>query len=86
MGAPTGRCNAGRDGQVTADGGPAFPQAIRGDGEGMSLRDWYKGQALLGLVMANENPNQALGWTAEAVASAADVYADAMLKEDKARR
>ena len=99
MGAPTGRCHAGRAGQVTADGGPAFPRAAswtpktapedgHDHGEaGMTLRDWYKGQALLGLVMANENPNQALGWQADSVASAAGEYADAMLKErEKARR
>ena len=32
------------------DGGPAFPHTWRDDhGEGMSLRDWFAGQALAGL-------------------------------------
>ena len=72
------------------DGGPAFPRIANLSIErmdGMTLRDWYKGQALIGLVIANENPDQALGWQADSVASAAGEYADAMLKErEKARR
>ena len=26
--------------------------------DGMTLREWYEGQALIGLVIANANPNQ----------------------------
>ena len=35
------------------DGGPAFPRAaseLNYDAEGMSLRDWFAGQALAGLL------------------------------------
>ena len=36
----------------TKDGGPAFPQEQRkaGGSEGMSLRDWFAGQAVAGLL------------------------------------
>ena len=33
----------------TVDGGPAFPYTI-GDHVGMSLRDWFAGQALVALL------------------------------------
>ena len=57
------RCNAGRDpAKFPPTVGQSVHQAIRGDGDGMTLRDYFAGQALLGLVMANENPDQALGW------------------------
>ena len=67
------------------DGGPAFPRIANLSVEkmdGMTMRQWYKGQALIGLVIATENPNQPLGWSVEMVASAAGDYADAMLAED----
>ena len=70
------------------DGGPAFPQTAdswyrRGNGspvpEGMSLRDWFAGQALAELVRASIEqtvddfgPNE--------VAHYAYAHADAMLK------
>lgn len=49
----------------TKDGGPAFPQHVAispsGDvygssyyGEGLSLRDWFAGQALVGLIASND--------------------------------
>lgn len=36
----------------TKDGGPAFPNRWANDGEneGMSLRDWFAGQALAGMI------------------------------------
>lgn len=59
-------------------GGQAFP---RPDAVGMSLRDWFAGQALAGLL---SNPNWAPveNGTAEArYAGAAYLQADAMLAE-----
>jgi hypothetical protein len=68
------------------DGGPAFPQAgfIMDHGDtilppvaGMPLRDWFAGQALMG-ICANTD------WTptdAHLVARDAYAHADAMLKE-----
>ena len=40
--------------QIT-DGGPAFPAPYNNDGVGMSLRDWFAGQALNGS-LASQNP------------------------------
>lgn len=44
-------------------GGPAFPVFVPADGgcgphvnEGMSLRDWFAGQALIGLFAREANP------------------------------
>lgn len=52
------------------DGGPAFPHTWRDDhGEGMSLRDWFAGQALAGI-----NAN-----TAADAAALCYAIADAML-------
>ena len=42
--------------------------------DGMTLRDYFAGQALLGLVMANENPDQALGWQAAGRRDAQPTY------------
>lgn len=73
------------------NGGPAFPTpevVMPGQGaDGMSLHDYFRGQALIGLVIANEtitNGAQPLGWKVESVASAASRYADAMLAEREA--
>lgn len=78
------------------DGGPAFPCGYHPDGNsadqgGMSLRDWFAGQALVG-VMASHRPGD--DWPAKAAARqgvepqdviAAGAYdiADAMLKARK---
>lgn len=36
------------------DGGPAFPRSVvTQDSKGVSLRDWFAGQALVGLVAYN---------------------------------
>lgn len=57
------------------DGGPAFQDVPGGGGfyTGMSLRDWFAGQALVGLI------NQHMSWDNNSV----DAYdmADAMLVE-----
>lgn len=71
------------------DGGPAFPvpdvperreQALSAADVGMCMREWYAGQALIGLVMVNENEDKPLGWSPASVANAAVDYADAMVK------
>ena len=55
------------------DGGPAFPQDEFGGVKGMSLRDYFAGQAL---TRATSN-----GWPAKEIASWAYEIADAMLAE-----
>lgn len=70
---------------VTKDGGPAFPTAEVRDldgnvkwtpGWGMSLRDWFAGQALAG-ILADHTTNP----TTDAAAGHAYRFADAMLAE-----
>jgi uncharacterized protein YodC (DUF2158 family) len=65
------------------DGGPAFPQndlSAYGMGpsevqsQGMSLRDWFAGQALAGMMAAQSVPHSAEKW-----AFAAYTVADAMM-------
>ena len=58
------------------DGGAAFPsQWDDKDNEGMSLRDWFAGQALAGILSNPNIENKTFG----ADASAAFAAADAML-------
>ena len=66
----------------TDDGGPAFPCTINEDGgwfnadaNGMTLRDWFAGQALMGLSQQDISPR--------ATASIAYTIADAMLAARK---
>ena len=55
------------------DGGPAFPRHAYDGHDGMTLRDWFASQALVGLVGRAET-NDGL-----AIAKDAYVIADAML-------
>lgn len=67
-------------------GGPAFPnQNQHGDSDqvGMSLRDWFAGQALVGMLASTAHPNAngpetqaAKGW-----AQMSYILADAMIAE-----
>lgn len=72
------------------DGGPAFPQPAELDGtwadpetckrfvpmRGLSLRDWFAGQALAGLLAESR-------WESDDVATVAYQIADAMIVERK---
>ena len=56
------------------NGGPAFPSSDTQSGyQGMSMRDWFAGQALAGMSIATE--------THERLAAIAYELADAMLKQ-----
>lgn len=62
------------------DGGPAFPNVPSDPGytlwdQGMSLRDWFAGQALNGLLS-----DHTMTGNYEQFADCAYLYADAMLK------
>lgn len=66
------------------DGGPAFPQALGVDkefvgSEGMSLRDYFAGQALAGFLASFGGHTDAP--PGEPAARRAFQYADAMLAE-----
>lgn len=67
-----------------SDGGPAFPQDLqgrRGDDpslQGMSLRAYFAGQALAGLMA---NPNIQPGGAAKDYAEVARLLADALIAE-----
>jgi hypothetical protein len=60
---------------MTTDGGPAFPRHGYNSNDGMTLRDWFAGQALAGLVSYVVK-----GATFENVAEDAYKAADAMLR------
>ena len=59
------------------DGGPAFPTHLydQTKGTGMSLRDWFAGQALGGMLQYYDSDNP------EVYAESAYIFADAMLVE-----
>ena len=66
------------------DGGPAFPQKepLTSDHHGMSLLDYFAGQALAGLVAANEDiANDGAMASPDDVARDAYEYAAEMLAE-----
>ena len=75
------------------DGGPAFPceEQIRYKGEvcdtktfpGMTLRDWFAGKALAGLVAQFEP--RAFDWRFDDAARESYRFADAMLKAREAK-
>lgn len=70
------------------DGGPAFPLAVQTGNPhcevfwryGMSLRDWFAGQALAGICSGFDDLGNAT-WTWDAAAVSAYSMADAMLAE-----
>jgi len=65
--------------QRTEDGGHAFPCCFNnGNQAGMSLRDWFAGQALAGLLTREDNYKSTKG-----AASIAYHAADAMLEARK---
>ena len=75
--------------QPINDGGPAFPRTVTIDEgfdsyreikrEGMSLRDWFAGQALAGMLADGKNSGRFAD-----IASDAYDFADAMLAARKA--
>ena len=64
------------------NGGPAFPRGTYGDQEGMTMRDWFAGQALAGYASSGDlNPygvKSHKSWSN--VASCMYDIADAMLE------
>ena len=66
--------------EVKNDGGPAFPFAVPTDFQfaenGMSLRDWFAGQAINGIISCAPMRS---GVTYKQVAEGAYLWADAML-------
>ncbi|WP_032900969.1 hypothetical protein [Mesorhizobium ciceri] len=66
---------AEKTGVQTMDGGPVFPTALS-DREGITLRDWFAGQALAGLAANPKSESSAL-----LHAMAAYAIADRMLAE-----
>ena len=71
-------------------GGPAFPYHLNPDGgqiPGMSLRDWFAGQALIGILSNLELTKLALAEgkvkNESAMSEAAYRFADAMLEARK---
>jgi hypothetical protein len=68
------------------DGGPAFPRSDYDNSDaGMSLRDWFAGQALAGILgggFADTIPHDDLNGGRDAAAFAYQ-YADAMIAERK---
>ena len=70
------------------DGGPAFPALWHEEhyaSKGMSLRDWFAGQALAGLA-ANCDDNGRSSWCAVPLAARAYEIADAMIAARPERR
>ena len=70
------------------DGGPAFPgekETRFGQhndcNEGMSLRDWFAGQALVGLIAEHAHPTAGGSWGhLEGISGKAFEFADEMLR------
>ena len=74
----------------TDDGGPAFPRSEDAvsntnkdfDLGGMTLRQWYKGQALQGLLASPSHDPDNKIWTNDRLAEYSGIVADAMIEED----
>lgn len=70
---------------IINDGGPAFPiteQGLQGY-NGMSLRDWFAGQALAGLAAASAHPH---GPSFREVPALADELAGKMIAAREAKQ
>jgi hypothetical protein len=72
------------------DGGPAFPCAEHGIHQaenGMSLRDWFAGMALQGMLAfpEDEATSESFAQITKRFSEGAYVYADAMLAARKAK-
>lgn len=68
------------------DGGPAFPVSQNAHEEGMSLRDWFAGQALKGLLAKHGDAGWCERGEVKSTLGAAQTcydYADAMLEARK---
>lgn len=64
------------------DGGDAFPQYDYGNrGRGMTLRDWFAGQALAGIIAAHAHPSSNGHPSDHSASKWSYEYADAMLAE-----
>lgn len=67
------------------DGGPAYPVQFDSTDDsvewGMSLRDYFAGQALAGIAVATDSQPDHCEWSWPNVAAQAYRAADAMLKE-----
>lgn len=62
-------------------GGQAFPVAAHGAWQsGMTLRQWYAGQAMQGLLASLTSDDD---WSVVGLAQTAFAYADAMIAEGK---
>ena len=65
------------------DGGPAFPRSdYDNSNAGMTLRDWFAGQALAGLA-ANCTDAGLSTWLPDSIAARAYQHADALLAARK---
>ena len=71
----------------TDTGGPAFPcdltaydEEVVENFQGMTLRDYFAGKAMQGMISANGDSNGYLEYEEETVAANAYKLADAMLK------
>ncbi|MGL4462278.1 MAG: hypothetical protein ACRDD1_16490 [Planctomycetia bacterium] len=73
--------------RIDDDGGPAFPRAEYFYEPGMTLGDWYAGQALLGILAspASFTLGGVSPTTPAEIAELAHAYADAMVAEGRKR-
>ena len=67
--------------QIEAEGGPAFAHgnAVQGGSSGMTLRDWFAGQALGGLIVGYAEAYGRPTCRSDVVVKEAYSYADEML-------